>query len=62
MLILLLLKIQAFNPAAAEALVSAFDTVWNVLRRLCRTLAADDLAITTREGFASRQDAQKWIE
>jgi hypothetical protein len=59
MLILLFLKTQAFNPAAAEALASAFDMVGNVLPRLRNALAIDDLAAITGEVLAEELNLKR---
>jgi len=49
-----LLKTVAFDPEAAELLISAFDAAWNVLRISGSTLGGDDMANITREVLAER--------
>ena len=52
--ILPLLKTAPLDPDATKTLASAFDAAWNVMRRSSSTLAADDMAIVTREVLAKR--------
>jgi len=54
------LETAPFDTEATKTLASAFDTAWNVLRRLGRTLAAHENAIVTREVLVRRIIAMGW--
>jgi hypothetical protein len=53
--ILPLLKTQAFNSDAAEALASAFDALWNVMAIITREVLAVRIIAMRRTGEKDRQ-------